>query len=52
MKLEDWIKWLEIQNYDSKVILNGEQSLQILGYLKELQKYKHIFQQEIGRFIS
>lgn len=40
MSLDDWIKWLDIHNYNSQVILNPEQSLQILKYLKELQEYK------------
>ncbi len=40
MTLDAWIEWLEIQNYNSKVILTSEQASEILKYLKELRKSK------------
>ena len=53
MTLDDWIKWLELQNYNSKVILTGEQASEILKFLKELHKFKQItideLQEEIRR---
>lgn len=40
MTLDDWIKWLEIQNYSSNLSLDSKQTMQILRFLKELRRYR------------
>ena len=53
MTLDDWIKQLELQRHNSIVSLTNEEVSEILKYLKELQKSKQVYinelQEEIRR---